>query len=155
MALPGDSVRAGDVVPLRVTLRPYAGPEYVETFRCASRHAGRPEVKVEVASGALVRPDVARPESLRGFIDNLQRYYTASSIVVSLSLPEDGASLRGRLIPNLPESALDTLRPGQPDAPRGRVPGRRAHRVPLLPARDGPAGADAVRTQEDTLGRNR
>ena len=87
-------------MPLRVTLRPYAGREYVETVpvRIPDRLAGQP-VQVEVASGALVRPDVARPESLRGFIDNLRSYYTASTIVVSLSLPEDGASLRGRLHP--------------------------------------------------------
>ena len=31
VSLPGQEVHAGDTVPLRVTLRPYAGPEYVET----------------------------------------------------------------------------------------------------------------------------
>ncbi len=30
VSLPGQEVHAGDTVPLRVTLRPYAGPEYVE-----------------------------------------------------------------------------------------------------------------------------
>jgi hypothetical protein len=111
VALPSDEVRAGDTVPLRVTLRPYAGREYVETVpvEIPERLAGQP-VRIEVASGAMVRPDVARPENLAGFIENLRSYYTASSIVVSLSLPEDGASLRGHLIPSLPPSALDTLR---------------------------------------------
>ncbi len=113
VSLPGDSVKAGDTLPLRVTLRPYAGREYTETIPVTipGRLAGR-AVKVEVASGALVKPDVARPESLQGYIESLRSYYTASSIVVSLSLSEDGASLRGRLIPGLPQSALDTLRPG-------------------------------------------
>jgi hypothetical protein len=112
VALPSDEVRAGDVVPLRVTLRPYAGREYTETVPVTipARLAGQ-TVKVDVASGALVRPDVARPESLAGFIENLRSYYTPSSIVVSLSLPDDGASVRGRLVPDLPRSALDTLRP--------------------------------------------
>jgi hypothetical protein len=113
VGLPSEEVRAGETVPLRVTLRPYAGREYTETISVPipDRVAGR-AVKVEVASGTLVRPDVPRAESLAGFIENLRSYYTASSIVVSLSLPEDGASLRGRLIPGLPQSALDTLRPG-------------------------------------------
>jgi hypothetical protein len=31
---------------------------------------------------------------------------------VTLQTPDDGASLRGRLISGLPDSALDTLRPG-------------------------------------------
>ncbi|HXU80944.1 MAG TPA: SpoIVB peptidase S55 domain-containing protein [Polyangia bacterium] len=113
VALSGDSVRAGDVVSLRVIFKPYAGPEFVETVpvKIPSSMAGQ-SVKVEVAAGGLVRPDVAKPESLRGYIENLRSFYTASSIVVSLNTPDDGASLRGRLIPNLPEAALDTLRTG-------------------------------------------
>ena len=113
VSLPGDNVRAGDVVPLRVTLKPYAGPEFVETVpvRIPASLAGQ-SVKVEVAAGAMVRPDVAKPESLKGYIENLRSYYAASSLVVSFNTPDDGASLRGRLIPNLPESALDTLRTG-------------------------------------------
>ena len=43
VALPSDEVRAGDTVPLRVTLRPYAGREYVETVPVADPRApGRP-----------------------------------------------------------------------------------------------------------------
>jgi SpoIVB peptidase S55 len=111
VSLPGDVVEAGGTVPLRVTLRPFAGREYVETISVPIPEslAGK-QVRVEVASGASVRPDVARPEDLPGFINALKSYYTASSIVVSLSLPEDGVSLRGKLLPNLPPSALDTLR---------------------------------------------
>ena len=112
VALPGDVVHAGDTVPLRVTLRPYAGAEYTETIPVlVPRTLAGETVKVEVASGAQVRPDLPKPESLRGYIENLRNFYTATSIVVSLSTQDDGASLRGRLIPNLPQSALDTLRP--------------------------------------------
>ena len=111
VALPGDEIEAGGTVPLKVTLRPFAGHEYVETIPVPipERLAGQ-QVRLEVASGALVRPDIARPEDLAGYITAMKTYYTASSIVVSLSLPEDGASMRGRLLPNLPPSALDTLR---------------------------------------------
>jgi len=113
VSLPGDVVHAGDTVPLRVTLRPYAGNEYVETIPVViPRNLGGDNVKIEVATGASVRPDTAQAGSLRVYIDNLRKFYTASSIVVSIQTPDDGASLRGRLLSGLPPAALDTLRPG-------------------------------------------
>jgi SpoIVB peptidase S55 len=155
VALPSDEVRAGDTLPLRVTLRPYAGREYVETVpvQIPERLAGQ-SVRVEVASGSMVRPDVARPENLTGFIENLRSYYTASSIVVSLSLPEDGASLRGHLIPSLPPSALDTLRSASATrrADSYRVADRTVH-----PSQRLVTGRQelVVQVKEDSLGRNR
>jgi hypothetical protein len=155
VALPSDEVRAGDTVPLRVTLRPYAGREYVETVpvEIPERLAGQP-VRIEVASGAMVRPDVARPENLAGFIENLRSYYTASSIVVSLSLPEDGASLRGHLIPSLPPSALDTLRTASATrrADSYRVADRTVH-----PSKRLVSGRQelVLQVKEDSLGSNR
>jgi hypothetical protein len=113
VSLPGQQeVRAGDTVPLKVTLRPYGGAEYVETVPViVPRNVAGETLKVEVATGAVVRPDVPQAESLRGYIDNMRKAYSASSIVVTLQTPDDGASLRGRLIQGLPDSALDTLRP--------------------------------------------
>ena len=155
VALPGDAVRAGDVVPLRVTLKPYAGPEFVETIpvRIPVTMAGQ-TVKVEVAAGGLVRPDVAKPESLRGYIDNLRSFYTASSIVVSLNTPDDGASLRGRLIPNLPESALDTLRTGNQTR---RADAYRIAERTVYPSSKPVTGRQEITllVREDVLGRNR
>jgi hypothetical protein len=112
LASPGDKVRAGQRLPLRVTLRPYAGAEFVETLEVdvPQALAGR-AVKIEVASGAQVKPELPRPENLRGFVENLRTYYPASSLVVSLTTNDDGVALHGRLIRNLPPSALDTLRP--------------------------------------------
>jgi hypothetical protein len=112
VAMPGGDVHGGDTIPVRVTLRPYAGPEYVETVPVIiPRTVAGQQVRIEVASGALVRPDVPQAESLRGYLDNMRKAYAASSIVVTLQTPDDGASLRGRLIQGLPASALDTLRP--------------------------------------------
>ncbi len=109
-ALPGDRLRAGQTVPLRLWLRPYAGQEFMETVLVTlpASLAGR-TVKVDVASGAQVKPDVPRPQSLRGLMDNLGQSFPGSSLVVSLSTPEDGVSLRGQLLPSLPPSALDTI----------------------------------------------
>jgi hypothetical protein len=113
VSLPSEDVRAGDTVGLRVTLRPYAGAEYVETVPVIiPRTVAGDVVKIEVATGAAVKPDLPQAESLPVYLDNLRKGYSASSIVVTVQTPEDGASLRGRLLSALPASALDTLRPG-------------------------------------------
>jgi SpoIVB peptidase S55 len=113
VSLPSQEVHAGDTIALRVSLRPYAGPEYVETVPVIiPRTLAGQTVKLEVATGAAVKPDLPQAESLRVYIDNLRKSYPATSIVVTLQTPDDGASLRGQLISGLPASALDTLRPG-------------------------------------------
>jgi hypothetical protein len=113
IALPSQDIHAGDTVDLKVTMRPYAGAEYVETVPVIiPRNVGGQNVKIEVSTGAAVRPDVPQAETLPVYIDNLRKSYSASAIVVTLQTPDDGASLRGRLISGLPASALDTLRPG-------------------------------------------
>jgi hypothetical protein len=155
VALPGDSVRAGDVVPLHVTLKPYAGAEYTETVpvRIPASLAGQ-TVKLDVASGGMVRPDVAKPESLKGYIENLRTFYTTSSIVVSFNTPDDGASLRGRLIPNLPEVALDTLRTGNQTR---RADAYRVAERTVFPSARPVTGRQEITlvVREDVLGRNR
>jgi hypothetical protein len=113
LALPKETVRAGETVPLRVTLRPYGAPEYVETIPVAiPRGVGGQPVRLEAAAGALVRPDLPAAETLGVYLDNLTKYYPTASIVVSVQTADESAALHGRLITNLPASALDTLRPG-------------------------------------------
>jgi hypothetical protein len=110
---PGGRIRPGDTVPLRVALRPYAsGAELTETVAVViPENAANQVLRIEVAAGASARPDVAPPESLRDYVENLKRFYSPRSIVVSLARREDGIALRGRLLPSLPGSAFDTLRP--------------------------------------------
>jgi len=155
VALPSEDVRAGDTVPLRVTLRPYAGPEYVETVPVViPRTVAGQLIKLEVATGASVKPDVPQAESLRVYIDNLRKFYTASSIVVSLQTPEDGAALRGRLLAALPESALDTLRPGNQTR---RADSYRVADHTVFPSRRIVSGHQelSVLVREDNLGKTR
>ncbi len=111
VSLPDARVKPDQTISVRVTLRPYAGREFTKTIplHIPAALAGK-TAKLEIASGALVRPDVPKPESLRGLMDNLAASYPAKSIVLSLGTPDSGVSLRGRLIPSLPDSALDTLR---------------------------------------------
>jgi hypothetical protein len=154
VSLPSDVVHAGDTVPLRVTLRPYAGNEYVETVPVViPRTVAGDMVKIEVATGAQVKPDTAQAESLRGYIDNLRKFYTASSIVVSVQTPDDGASLRGRLLSGLPPAALDTLRPGNQTR---RADAYRVADRTVFPSKRLVSGKQElmVFVRDDTLGRN-
>jgi len=110
-SLPDERVRPGETVPVRVVLRPYAGKEFVEVVPVLiPRALAGKTIKIDVAAGGLVRPDMPKPEGLRGLMENLGVSYPGKSIVVSVSTPDSGVSLRGRLIPSLPDSALDTLR---------------------------------------------
>src|SRR5207244_7241124 len=68
-------------------------------------------IKVVTTAGNGTKPDLAPPENLGGLIDNLRKSYPARSIVVSLETPDEGVTLRGSVIPDLPGSIIDTLRP--------------------------------------------
>ena len=74
--------------------------------------------------------------------------------MVSLSLPEDGASLRGHLLPSLPPSALDTLRTG--NQTRRADAYRLADRTVFQSSRLVTGKQELLlHVREDTLGRNR
>ena len=114
IALKVDSLEVdpGQKVNLYVTLRKYRGPEYVETipFVVPKEYAGQ-NLWVELIPGNFARPPVPMPETLRGIIDNLrQQPHPSDSFVISLMKPAEGVSYRGRLMPELPPSAIDTLR---------------------------------------------
>lgn len=111
LASPENEVRAAATLPLRVTLRPYAGAEFTETLPIdVPRELAGRTVKIEVGGGAQVKPEMPHAENLRDFVENLRTYYATSAIVVSVVTKEEGASLHGQLIHNLPPSALDSLR---------------------------------------------
>jgi hypothetical protein len=105
-------VDPGATLELRVLLGRYgAGPE-LRTVRVeVPRELAGRELDVEVAGGSEVVPDLAEPESLGDLIRNVSTRYPSDALVVSVRMPGQGVTLRGRVIPNLPGSALDALRP--------------------------------------------
>ena len=111
-SVPDERVRPGETLAVRVVLRPYAGKELVEISRLcwfpALWLAG--PSRSTSPRGRLVRRELSEPESLRGLMENLSVAYPSKSIVVSLSMPDSGVSLRGCLLPSLPDWAMDTLR---------------------------------------------
>lgn len=112
LRLTSDELEAGSRVNLQVTLQPFGKPEYVETIplEIPRRLAGQ-ALRIEVAAGQHVKPNLAPPINLKGFIDNLRRSYSSRTLVVTLQTPEEGALVRGKVVPDLPSSELDTLRP--------------------------------------------
>jgi hypothetical protein len=112
-SLPGDELEADTRPNLLVTLRPYGGAPYVRAVPFDVPHflAGQ-SIKIEASAGQLVKPEVAPPENLDGFVENLRKGYSARTLVVTLSTLDEGVMLHGHLLPNLPASVIATLRPG-------------------------------------------
>lgn len=105
-------VDPGGTVELRVVLGRYgAGPE-TRTVRLEVPRAlaGR-ELDVEVAGGNEVVPDLPEPETLDDLIRNVSTRFPDDALVVSVRMPGQGVTLHGRVIPSLPGSAMDALRP--------------------------------------------
>lgn len=113
VALNSDELEPGSRPALTVTLRPYAGKETVQTIPLEiPRALAGQTVKLVATAGNLAKPETAPPENLTNYIDNLRKSYPARSIVVSLETPDEGVIMRGSVIPDLPGSVIDTLRPG-------------------------------------------
>ncbi len=106
-------VDPGGAVDLRVNLARYGEQPDLRTVRVEIPRelAGR-DVELEVSGGGETTPDLAEPESLDDLVRNLQVRFPDDALVVSVKMPGAGVTLRGRVVQNLPSSALDALRPG-------------------------------------------
>jgi hypothetical protein len=106
-------VDPGDRINLVVTFRPYSGHEFTKTYPLKiPRSISGALLKVEVASGGVVRPDRATPQNLRQYLKDIELGYSARSLVVSVYTPTQGVKLRGRVIKDLPASVIDALNTG-------------------------------------------
>lgn len=147
-------VLAGKPLSLRVLLRPFGGQDIWRTITVdmPAGLQGR-TVEIEVASGAAVAPDKAKPESLKDLLAQLGAHHTAGQLVVSVALPETGASLRGAALGPLPPSAIDTLWPANQSrrAQLQRMFGRTVIESPQIVL--GKASLK-IQVDADALGRN-
>lgn len=69
-------------------------------------------VKLEVQAGTSVKPEMAPPDNLTNFIDNLRRGYSGKLLVVTISTSDEGVNLRGKIVracprPSWRRSALE------------------------------------------------
>lgn len=133
LSLPSDELPAGDKVGLRVALRPYGQALTFLTLPIEiPRELAHQNVKIEVLAGAQAKPEIAPPNSLADFVENLRRSYSGRSLVVTLHSPDEGVSLRGQMLPSLPASVLATLRPAA-SSRRGEVSKRQFRSVHAVP----------------------
>lgn len=112
LRVPDGAVEAGKTVPITVVLRKYDGGDVTETIpvKIPKELAGQ-LVRVEVSPGDMVRPDIAPPESLDDLIAAFRKFLPANTLVAQLYVPDEGVTLGGKIVPDLPDSALDTARP--------------------------------------------
>jgi SpoIVB peptidase S55 len=115
-----EAVRLTDVevptekeIELEVVLRPYDGKPYTKKIPLViPRRLAGAVLKIEVAPGDQARADVAPPDNLAQLVAGLRKTYPGTQLVATLLLPDEGVTLEGSTLPSLPDSALDTIRPG-------------------------------------------
>jgi hypothetical protein len=113
LRLPEVQMPPGKDTYVDVMLRPYNGRPYTQRIplHIPERLAGM-TIKLDVLPGDAARPDAAQPESLDEVIDILRtKTFPANVLVATLYTPEEGITLDGKVLPDLPDSALDTVRP--------------------------------------------
>jgi hypothetical protein len=111
--LQSTEVKAGERVNLYVTVAHFNAPDEVRVvpFDVPKEAAGQ-TLDIVVDSGSRARPELAIPENLDDMIANATKRYPARAFVISAQLPTKGVTFKGRVVPSLPESVLDSLSPG-------------------------------------------
>jgi hypothetical protein len=71
--------------------------------------AANQEIHIEIASGDSSRPYRPMPADVDDLLTTIQVGYPSRSIVVSIYREAEGLSTRGALMPELPDSVLETL----------------------------------------------
>ena len=78
--------------------------------RIPERAAGQ-KIRIEVGGGDHIAPVMPEPRNLEDLIANVKRFYPPQSLVVGLDVPGEGITLRGRVLEQLPASAVAALKP--------------------------------------------
>jgi hypothetical protein len=106
-------VNPGDNARVKLTLKPYYGPEFttIVSIKIDPIVAGK-DIELEVTPGWLVTEESAAPESLDQLIHNLQLpTLNPRTYVVQYKHPEQGLMYKGKVAAKLPTFALDMLKP--------------------------------------------
>ncbi len=105
-----DEVDPGSDVAIYVRLRRVDRPDLIRAVNVRIPEAASGQtVKVMVAAGNQVPIEQPRPGSLDDLIEQAQRRYPATSLVVALQMPTRGLRFEGHVVDSLPPSALNAL----------------------------------------------
>lgn len=110
--LSGEEAEEGDRVDVFVIVRNPKGGEKIFSvpFTVPGGFAGK-QLSFRVEPGRAAAPDTVTPYCLDDVIENLSKGFPPDALVVTVQLPAQGVSVNGKLIKDLPQSALDTLKP--------------------------------------------
>jgi hypothetical protein len=122
--LSSEQAEEGDRVDVYVFVKsPQASEQiYSTSFKVPGGTAGK-TLNIDIKPGDEAAPDTVIPQDLDDVIDNLSKSYPSDAIVVEVQLPGQGVAINGKIIKNLPASALDTL------SPKGAVIGEETEAV--------------------------
>jgi hypothetical protein len=105
-----DEVDPGEEVTIYVRLRRVDQPDTIRAVKVRiPRAAAGQTVRVQVAAGNKIALEQPRPGSLNDLIEQTQRRYAATSLVVALRMPTRGLRFEGHVVDSLPASALNSL----------------------------------------------
>jgi hypothetical protein len=110
LSLAYDEVDPGDEITIYVRLRRVDLPDTIRAAKVRIPNAAaRKTVRVRVAAGNQVPIEQPRAGSLEDLIEQTQRRYPATSLVVALQMPTRGLRFEGHVVDSLPASALNSL----------------------------------------------
>jgi len=105
-----DEVDPGEEVTIYVKLRRVDLPDSIRAVKVRIPQAAAGQtVRVAIAAGNQVAIEQPRPGSLGDLIEQAQRRYPATSLVVALRMPSRGLRFEGHVVDSLPASALNSL----------------------------------------------
>jgi predicted RNA-binding protein with TRAM domain len=105
-----DTVHAGDLLEVEVSLRDHDGKARTEVFpiRVPDDAAGE-EIVVELIAGDMAVPYRPLSDDLDDLVTTLTQAYPSRSIVATVYRESEGLATRKGLMPALPDSVLETM----------------------------------------------
>ncbi len=112
LRLPDYEVPYGKKFYVSAEMQPFGGKNYWTKIPLTipEKYAGA-TLKLEVVAGDGARLDIAPPENMEQLIDALRTSLPANTIAATIYVPDEGVTLNGQVLPELPDSAIDTVRP--------------------------------------------
>lgn len=105
-----DEVDPGEDVTIYVKLRRVDQPDTIRAVQVKVPEAAAGKtIRVAVLPGNKVAVEQPRPRSLGDLIEQANRRYEATSMVVALQMPTRGLRFEGHVVDSLPASALNSL----------------------------------------------
>jgi hypothetical protein len=104
-------VERGETVPLSVVLKPFGKEEVTRTIPIPVPAASDTMryLTVSVLPGSVAPTDAATPDSLDEFLDVIEKSHHNTDLVALTPTPSQGMQYRGKLLKNLPPSAVGVL----------------------------------------------